>query len=130
MLHVSFGIGTFTINHHFSQFKNISYNMRFYYDCFVTWDRKTSTFLQDIQKQTWRFYALVQSCENWVFYVRFVVLVCGKISELNVFSFYNYYKSNLKKLSTPWNLTEASEFGIFKNILFFFNTAYFFYMTS
>jgi hypothetical protein len=43
MLHVSFGIGTFTINHHFSQFKNISYNMRFYYDCFVTWDRKTST---------------------------------------------------------------------------------------
>ena len=84
------------------------------------------TFLQDIQKQTWRFYALVQSCENWVFYVRFVVLVCGKISELNVFSFYNYYKSNLKKLSTPWNLTEASEFGIFKNILFFFNTAYFF----
>jgi len=30
------------------------------------------TFLQDIQKQTWRFYALVKSCENLVFYTRFI----------------------------------------------------------
>jgi len=29
------------------------------------------TFLQDIRKQTWRFYALVQSYENLVFYTQF-----------------------------------------------------------
>ena len=84
------------------------------------------TFLQDIRKQTWRFYALVQSCENSVFYTRFIVLLRGKISELNVFSFYNYYQSNLMKLVTPYNLTEACKFENFENILFFFNTAYFF----
>ena len=59
------------------------------------------TFLQDIRKQTWRFYALVESCENWVFYTRFIVLLDAKISELNVLSLYNYYQSNLKKLVTP-----------------------------
>jgi len=59
------------------------------------------TFLQDIRTQTWRLYALVQSCENWVFHTRYIVLLCGKISEVNVFSFYNYYKSNLKKLAPP-----------------------------
>ena len=58
-------------------------------------------FLQNTQKQTWRFYALVQSSENWVLYTRYIVLLCSKISEVNVFSFYNYYKSNLKKLAPP-----------------------------
>ena len=43
MLCVSFSIGTFTINHNFSQFKHLSYNMTSYYDCFVTWNPKTST---------------------------------------------------------------------------------------
>jgi len=59
------------------------------------------TFVQDIRKQTWRFYALIQSCENLVFYTRFIVLLFDQISESNVFSFYNYYKSNLKKFTTP-----------------------------
>jgi len=102
MLCVSFSICTFTTNHNFSQFKHLFYNMTSYYDCFVTWNRKTSTL--DIfarHPKTDRFYALIQSCENSVFHARFVVLLCGKISELNVFSFYNYCKSNLKKLDTP-----------------------------
>jgi hypothetical protein len=43
MLCVSFSTGTFTISHHFSQFKHLSYNMTSYYDCFITWNRKTST---------------------------------------------------------------------------------------
>ena len=43
MLCVSFSMCTFIINHHFSQFKHLSYNMTSYYDCFVTWNRKTST---------------------------------------------------------------------------------------
>jgi len=85
------------------------------------------TFLQDIRKQTWRFYALVQNFENLVFYTQFLVLLFGQISESNVFPFCNYYKSNLKKFTTPWNLTEASKFGIFENILFFFKTAFFSY---
>jgi hypothetical protein len=55
---------------------------------------------------------LIQSCGNWVFHTRFFVLLCCKISEVTVFSFYNYHKSNLKKLTTPWNLTESSEFKI------------------
>ena len=36
-------ICTFIINHHFSQFKHLSYNMTSYYDSFVTWNRKNST---------------------------------------------------------------------------------------
>jgi len=59
------------------------------------------TFLQDNRKQTWDFYVLVESCENLIFYTRFVVLLLGQISESNVFSFYNYHKSNLKKFATP-----------------------------
>jgi hypothetical protein len=46
LLCFSFSICTFVINHHFlifSQFKHLSYNMRSYYDCFVTWNRKTLT---------------------------------------------------------------------------------------
>jgi hypothetical protein len=50
-------------------------------------------FLQDIRKQTWRFYALVQSCENLVFHTRFIVLLFGQISESNVFLFYNIITS-------------------------------------
>jgi hypothetical protein len=69
---------------------------------------------------------LQRACENWVFYTRFIVFLCGKISDLNVVSFYNYYKSNSKRLSTPSNHTKVSEIGIFGNILFFLKTAYFF----
>ena len=43
MICVSFSICTFIINNHFSQFKHLSYNMTSYYDCFVIWNRKTST---------------------------------------------------------------------------------------
>ena len=59
------------------------------------------TFVQDIRKQTWRYYALVQSCENFVFYTRFIVLLFLQKSESNVFSFHNYYNSKLKKFTTP-----------------------------
>ena len=43
MLCVSFSICTFTINHHFSQFKHLPCNMTSYYDCILTWNHKTST---------------------------------------------------------------------------------------
>jgi hypothetical protein len=69
---------------------------------------------------------LQRACEYWVFSTRFIVFLCGKISDLNVVSFYNYYKSNSKRLATPSNLTKVSEIGIFENILFFLKTAYFF----
>jgi hypothetical protein len=83
MLCVSFSICTFTINHNFSLFKHLSYNMTSYYNCFVSWNRKiwTLDILQEIRKQTWRFYLLIQNCENWVFHTRFFVLLCSKISE-------------------------------------------------
>jgi len=64
--------------------------MTSYYDCFVTWNRKTSTL--DI---------CARHPKTNVFYTRFIVFLFDQISESNVFSFYDYYKSNLKKFTTP-----------------------------
>jgi hypothetical protein len=42
MIYVSFSTGTFTINHHFSHYQHLSYNMTSYDDYFVTLNGKTS----------------------------------------------------------------------------------------
>jgi hypothetical protein len=69
VLCVSFSIDTFIINHHFSQFEHLSYNMTSYYGCFVTWNRKTSTLdiFERHSKTDEALLCVAQSFENWIF---------------------------------------------------------------
>jgi hypothetical protein len=59
----------------FEEKEDISENSEF--TCFCKFLRSAIvklrrwTYLQDIRKQTWRLYALVQSCENLVSYAQF-----------------------------------------------------------
>jgi hypothetical protein len=104
MLCVSFSIGTFTINHNFSQLKHLPYNMTSYYDCFGTLNCKTSTLDIFARHPKTDVSLLCFGPKLWkfcIFYKRFLVLLCGKISKLTVSLFYNYYKSNLKRLTNP-----------------------------
>jgi hypothetical protein len=74
MLCVSFSICTFTINHNFSLFKHLSYNMTSYYNCFVSWNRKIWTLDIFARHQKTDMALLFVDSKLWKFGISYTIL--------------------------------------------------------